>query len=124
LIHTSWGGTIAEAWTSAEALNTLDDFRPAVARLPSMTLTNNPNIVTVLYNGMIAPVIPYGIKRAIWYQGESNAGRAYQYRTLLPPMIKDWQSRWGAGELPFCIVQLATVIATDKELKDDAWPYL
>src|SRR5262249_8567852 len=60
-----------------------------------------------LYNGMIAPLIPYAIKGAIWYQGESNAGRAYEYRTLFPTMIKDWRERWHEGDFPFLFVQLA-----------------
>ncbi len=130
LIHTSWGGTIAEAWTSAEALQGLPDFKPAVDTLaqskPSPTSGKdvNPNVVTVLYDGMIAPLIPYGIKGAIWYQGESNAGRAYQYRTLLPTMIKDWRSRWGEGDFPFIIVQLANWQKSDPDPKDDAWAEL
>jgi sialate O-acetylesterase len=65
------------------------------------------NTPTTLYNGMIAPLIPFGIKGALWYQGETNAGRAYQYRTLLPTMIGDWRARWGEGNFPFYIVQLA-----------------
>lgn len=60
-----------------------------------------------LYNAMIAPLIPYGIKGAIWYQGEANAGRAHQYRTLFPKMIEDWRVRWGQGYFPFLFVQLA-----------------
>ena len=70
-------------------------------------VVSNPNYPTVLYNGMIAPLLGYGIKGAIWYQGESNAGKAYQYRTLLPTMITDWRSRWKEGDFPFYIVQLA-----------------
>jgi len=77
-----------------------------VAPVPTQT-DNNPNVTTVLYNGMIAPLLPYGIKGAIWYQGESNAGRGMQYRTLLPTMIKDWRARFVFGEFPFFIVQLA-----------------
>jgi len=65
------------------------------------------NSPTVLYNGMVNPLIPFGIKGAIWYQGESNAGQAYQYRTLLPTMIGDWRGRWREGRFPFLIVQLA-----------------
>lgn len=87
-------------------------------------MDNNPNVVTVLYNGMIAPVVPYGIKGAIWYQGESNAGRAYQYRKLLPTMIADWRSRFGVGNFPFYIVQLANFMAVDNEPKNDPWPEL
>ncbi len=62
---------------------------------------------TALYNGMINPLIPYGIKGAIWYQGEGNAGRATEYRTLLKVLITDWRTNWGQGDFPFIIVQLA-----------------
>ena len=60
-----------------------------------------------LYNSMIAPLIPYGIKGAIWYQGESNVDRAYQYRRLFPAMIENWRRDWGQGDFPFYFVQLA-----------------
>jgi len=79
----------------------------------------DPNQVSVLYNGMVNPLIPFGIKGAIWYQGESNAGRAYQYRTLLPALIGDWRARWGEGDFPFYIVQLANFAPGG-----DAWPEL
>ncbi|MBV9868686.1 MAG: hypothetical protein JO316_25295 [Abitibacteriaceae bacterium] len=86
-------------------------------------LNDNPNNVTVLYNGMIAPLIPFAIKGAIWYQGESNGGRGLQYRTLLPTMINDWRSRFGVGQFPFFIVQLANFTDTkpDPEQGDDGW---
>ncbi len=66
---------------------------------------------TLLFNGMVHPLIPYGIKGAIWYQGESNAGRAFQYRKAFPLMINDWRRRWGQGDFPFYFVQLATFFA-------------
>ena len=56
---------------------------------------------------MIAPLIPYGIRGAIWYQGESNAGQAYEYRTLFTTMIQDWRTHWKQGDFPFLCVQLA-----------------
>ena len=62
---------------------------------------------SVLYNAMIAPIVPFAIKGAIWYQGEANAGRAYQYRTLFPAMINAWREKWGQGDFPFLFVQLA-----------------
>src|SRR5207244_4333207 len=62
---------------------------------------------TELYNGMIAPLIPYAIKGAIWYQGESNAGRHKQYRTLFPDMITNWRKDWDQGDFTFLAVQLA-----------------
>lgn len=60
-----------------------------------------------LYNGMIAPLLPYTIRGAIWYQGESNAGNAQLYRKLFPTMITSWRQRWNVGEFPFLFVQLA-----------------
>ena len=62
---------------------------------------------TSLYNGMIAPLVPYRIRGAIWYQGESNRDRAAQYRTLFPAMIEDWREIWGQGDFPFYFVQIA-----------------
>ncbi len=75
---------------------------------------------TVLYNGMIAPLLAYAIKGVIWYQGENNAPRAYQYRTLFPAMIKDWRTKWGIGDFPFLFVQLANYMpAVDKPGESD-----
>ena len=68
--------------------------------------SHNQNNPSALYNAMIAPLVPFAIRGAIWYQGESNAGRAYQYRTLFPIMIRNWRSAWG-HEFPFYFVQLA-----------------
>ena len=65
-----------------------------------------PNSLTTLYNGMIAPLGAYGFKLAAWYQGESNAGAASEYRTLLPLMMKDWRRQFGQPDLPFLVVQL------------------
>jgi sialate O-acetylesterase len=63
---------------------------------------------SLLYNSMVNPLIPFAIKGAIWYQGENNAGRAYQYRTAFPLMITDWRKRWAQGDFPFYFVQLAS----------------
>ncbi len=74
-----------------------------------MSSTIGPNSYpTLLFNAMVNPLIPYGIQGAIWYQGEANAGRAYQYRTAFPLMIKDWRWHWGEGDFPFFFVQLAS----------------
>ncbi|MBN2137544.1 MAG: hypothetical protein JW720_07040 [Sedimentisphaerales bacterium] len=77
-----------------------------------------------LYNAMIAPLIPYGIQGAIWYQGESNAGRAYQYRKLFPAMITNWREDWGQGDFPFLFVQLANFMAVKDEPVESAWAEL
>ncbi len=69
--------------------------------------TEDRNHPSVLYNGMIAPLVPYGIRGAIWYQGESNIDRAYLYRKWFPNMIADWRGLWGQGDFPFLYVQLA-----------------
>lgn len=110
VIHTSWGGTVAEAWTSGESLKTMPAFADTVKAyesLPAPLAPGNPNKPTLLYNAMIHPLLPYPIRGVIWYQGESNADRAYQYRQLFPLMIKDWRKHWKTGEFPFYFVQLA-----------------
>lgn len=91
---------------------------------PQAPNANNPNVPTALYNGMIAPLLPFAIRGAIWYQGESNADRAWQYRRLLPAMIKDWRKRFGVGSFPFYIVQLAAFQATAAEPRENNWAEL
>jgi len=77
-----------------------------------------------LFNAMIAPIVPYAIQGAIWYQGESNVGRAYEYRTLFPAMIRDWREVWGQGDFPFLFVQLANFMPTRPEPGESAWAEL
>lgn len=80
---------------------------------------------TLLFNAMVNPLIPYTIKGAIWYQGESNAGRAWQYRQSFPLMITDWRKRWGLGYFPFYFVQLATFNAANgNSSKGSTWAEL
>jgi len=69
--------------------------------------TRNSWTPSGLYNGMIAPLLPYAIKGVIWYQGESNVGRAEQYRTLFPAMIESWRAAWKSKDMPFLFVQIA-----------------
>jgi sialate O-acetylesterase len=73
---------------------------------------------------MIAPLIRYTIKGAIWYQGESNAGRAEQYRTLFPDMIGNWRNDWNQGDFPFLAVQLAPFMAIKDQPGESAWAEL
>jgi len=84
---------------------------------------DSPNRPGNLYNGMIAPLLNYPVAGAIWYQGESNAGRAYQYRKLLPLMIADWRKSWG-DDFPFYIVQLANYMGRKWEPAESAWAEL
>lgn len=91
---------------------------------PYPTSVINQNTVSCLFNGMLNPLIGYGIQGVIWYQGESNAGNAYQYRTLFPAMIDDWRERWGQGNFPFLFVQLANYKKPAKELEDSDWAEL
>jgi sialate O-acetylesterase len=114
LIHTSWGGTAAEEWTSMEVLKANPDH-----------LGKHQN-QTTLYNAMIAPLIPFAIKGAIWYQGESNAGRPELYRTLMPLMIKNWRDDWKQGDFPFFTVQLAPFDPNYKPgvSSDHSWAHL
>ncbi len=81
----------------------------------------DPNTATVLFNGMINGLIPYPIKGAIWYQGESNAGNAWAYRERFATMIKDWRARWGEGDFPFLWVQLANFMKPLDEPNDTNW---
>jgi len=89
----------------------------AVAQLPKRpaVLSPQPYISSNLYNAMIAPIAGYGLRGAIWYQGESNRDRAFQYRTLFPAMITDWRNQWATANaapvdnkaFPFYYVQIA-----------------
>lgn len=84
----------------------------------------HPHSPSGLYNAMIAPLIPYGIQGVIWYQGESNAGRAYQYRKLFPAMIKNWRKDWKLGDFPFLFVQLANFKAVKPDPDESDWAEL
>ncbi|HUZ45123.1 MAG TPA: sialate O-acetylesterase [Terriglobia bacterium] len=147
LIHSSWGGTPAESWTSLPTLQSDPEFKSILQKyqeqknkfLSNLTDFNsrfeswredsakktaegvpippppvvrndprgNPWRPAGLYNAMIMPIVPYRIKGVIWYQGESNSDRGYQYRKLFPDMIRDWRHAWNEGNFPFLFVQLA-----------------
>ena len=79
---------------------------------------------SALYNGMIAPLHPYTIRGAIWYQGESNASKSKQYQVLLPTMISSWRDAWGQGDFSFYIVQLANFMARKPEPGESDWAAL
>jgi sialate O-acetylesterase len=103
LLHCSYSGSSAEAWMSEEALKEFPSIKipkPDEQGLGSKT-------ATVFYNGMIGPLFGYGIKGAIWYQGESNYDRPDEYEKLFPAMVKFWRAQSGQGDFPFYFVQIA-----------------
>lgn len=187
MIHTSWGGTPAQAWTSAEGLSQDSELKgysdaasSALAGYPAALEAHpakiaefkaakeawdetvgkphqqalkiwteesnkakesgqplppkpepaskpptappspegNQNNETTLFNAMLHPLIPYAIKGAIWYQGESNAKQAKLYQTLFPAMIKDWRRLWKQGDFPFLFVQIAPFNGQPPEIRE------
>jgi sialate O-acetylesterase len=101
----------------------LEPKHPDWGSRPEAVGAGNQNNPSVLYNAMIAPLVPFAIRGVIWYQGESNAGRAYQYRTLFPTMIRDWRSAWNSN-FPFYFVQLANWHANKAEPDESDWAEL
>lgn len=87
-------------------------------------LVGNPRVPTVLYNGMIAPLEPFALTGAIWYQGEANAGDAKVYRKLLPAMIADWRKQFQREDMAFHIVSLANYQDAGEQPRDNAWAEL
>ncbi len=85
---------------------------------------DSPNVPSLLFNAMIAPLIPMALRGVIWYQGESNASRARQYRTLFPALIRDWRAQWGQGDFPFLFVQLANYAVIPKQPMESSWSEL
>jgi sialate O-acetylesterase len=85
---------------------------------PPTSVTGDSGTATVLYNGMIAPLLPYAIRGVIWYQGESNVHREQQYRALFPALIADWRRAWGQGDFPFLFVQIAPHSDMTPELRE------
>jgi sialate O-acetylesterase len=79
---------------------------------------------TLLFNGMLNPIIPYGIKGAIWYQGEANADRAKQYQRVFPEMITDWRKHWNQGDFTFLFVSLANYMEPTQQPSESAWAEL
>ncbi|MFN8348962.1 MAG: sialate O-acetylesterase [Spirosomataceae bacterium] len=95
---------------------------PAFAEPHTYNHSSN-NVGTTIYNGMIAPLIPFAIRGALWYQGEANAGRAYQYRQTFPLMIRDWRKRWD-DDFSFYFVQLANFGSFQNSNQGSNWAEL
>ena len=151
IIHTSWGGSPAEVWMSEEVLKHKDyedlwayykesnsRYETALAKFEQDEAaakkankefkTQRPRPPgwkpTELYNGMIAPLVQFRFKGAIWYQGESNAGRAWEYRHLFQDMIKNWRNDFDQGAFPFLLVQLAPFKAYKSGVDESDWAEL
>ncbi|WP_019987260.1 sialate O-acetylesterase [Rudanella lutea] len=95
---------------------------PSFAETHTYTRFMN-NLATGLYNAMIHPLVPFGIRGALWYQGETNAGRAYQYRQTFPLVITDWRKKWGYA-FPFYFVQLSSYGANQNSNQGSNWAEL
>ncbi len=124
LIDSSWGGTRIEPWTppAGFAKAGLDQISTQIEEAnkkyedmlagdpdeaPKHPLAENNRQPTALYNGMVHGIVPYGIRGAIWYQGESNRGEGMEYFKKMDALIAGWREIWGEGDFPFYFVQLA-----------------
>ncbi len=149
LINNAWGGSSCEAWINRDLMKADPQYQPMLARWDAMQknldslsekatlndadkkqvanlkrqLSGNHNPANI-YNGVLKSHLGYGIRGAIWYQGESNAGRAYQYRTLFPLMISNWRDEWKQGDFPFYWVQLADFRSENADPGDSSWAEL
>jgi len=111
LILNAWGGSCVEAWISKEKLQDLGKNQKNnyyLNQSANISVETPPNHEpSGLFNGMLHPLIPYTIRGAIWYQGESNTVNSAEYAELFSGMIVDWRNRWGIGNFPFYFVQIA-----------------
>jgi sialate O-acetylesterase len=124
LIHDSWGGSSCETWINKDVMAKDGKYTELLERWKGKEDGKDNQQPGNLYNGMILPVLGYGIKGAIWYQGETNASRAYQYRDLFPLMITNWRDEWKIGDFPFYWVQLADFMGENPNPEDSAWAEL
>ncbi len=126
LIHTSWGGSKIEAWTSAEAFEADKMLAPVLAEwAQDQPLKLNNQSPTCLYNGMIHPLLGFAVKGAIWYQGESNAKRGSPalYQEQVKVLVADWRKHFGS-DFAFIQVQLANYMQRATEPTDTGWARL
>jgi sialate O-acetylesterase len=155
LIESDVGGTPAEAWMEDGFLRADPDYQIEIIKRWALaqesyqqglqtyakekqaakesnaefkkSAPRRPSKPSELYNGMIAPLVPFAIRGALWYQGESNAdgpGRAKLYHKLFPDLIRNWRSLWGQGDFPFLLVQLAPYHKIQHDPAESAWASL
>lgn len=104
LIVASWGGSSCESWMKEEWLKAFPDTK--IPRTQEDVWSKN-RAATVLFNGMLYPLIGYGMRGVIWYQGEDNIPRYKTYSAMLSNLIRGWRSEWNAGDFPFYYCQIA-----------------
>ncbi len=112
LIGSNWGGTRIEPWTPPAGFQQVPALKNIADQLDQFPTKNNKGAINhqsplALYNGMIAPLVPYAIRGAIWYQGESNNGEGMLYHEKMKALIQGWRTIWNDPEMPFYYVQLA-----------------
>ena len=101
IVVTAWGSSTAEAWSDDKTLHDLGIIIPnEIAEMPQKT-------PTVLYNAMMHPLIGYGIKGVLWYQGEANRRNANEYEKIVNTMVTSWREQWNIGDFPFYFAQIA-----------------
>ena len=109
IIESAYSGTLAEYWASLDAQQAIPELKTYSDQQLDLYYKGKAALYSTpggLFNSMISPLIPFAMRGAIWYQGESNAGDPMKYRVLLPTLIQDWRSRWQLADFPFYIVQL------------------
>ena len=112
LINTSWGGTAIEPWTPIVGFESVESLKPIAEQVKAQQA--KPEGVQAgagapmhLYNGMVHGIVPFGIRGALWYQGESNRGQGVAYEQRMHALINGWRTVWNQGDFPFLFVQLA-----------------
>ena len=151
IIESSWGGTPCEAWTRHAQMESNPDFKKEIAdgdaaaklyqqhraafekhraeaKAHKKAFTEKEPkqgwVPGELYNGMIAPLVPFAMRGAIWYQGENNASnteRAWRYHKLFPNMIRNWRQDWNEGDFSFLLVQLAPFKPIQHQPNESDW---
>ena len=123
LIVLAWGGSTAEAWTDQNKIAQYSDLA-TLLEPKRLEKTAEHQKAGRLFNGMVFPVCPFAIRGVVWYQGESNANRAWQYRALFPLTIANWRESWGQGDFPFYYVQLPNYMKAREKPSQSAWAEL
>jgi sialate O-acetylesterase len=125
LVHSSVGATRAQAWTPRPVLD--GEFKEVFAQhdreKANPNATVKPVAPSTLYNGMIAPIVPFALRGTIWYQGEGNVGSPKMHQSLFPALIRSWRKEWGS-EFPFLYVQLANHLARKDAPVESYWAML